>query len=167
MRGLPDYVDGPLGSFELDGHGTIAAAVRGDTLVLVISSPLVRVYDVWIELDGEWCQLNRADDDVWHSDLGYAGQLRLWLARKEAPATLHLPQQPAAEPELAPYVPVVEGAPPLPSERNTTEIPSALARWIRRRHAETLVVAMFAEWDLGCARATALGWMPAGSCLTG
>lgn len=160
MKGLPDYVDGACGRFDLAEHGVIDARADGDTLVLSIGSPLVRVYDVWVEVEGEWCQLNRAEEDVWHSDLGVEGRVRLWLARKEAPATLVMPQERAPAVELAPYVPVVEGAPPLPSERPHHEIASALMRWMRQRQQEMLVAAMLEEWDLACAEATALGWMP-------
>ena len=159
MKGLPDYVDGPLGCFELGAHGRIEVSGDAERLELNVQSGTTRVFDVWVKSEGQWCQLNRVDEDVWgNPDLRSLSEVRLWLARTEAPAVVQMAEQ---QPEqLEAYVPVVEGAPPLPEERTDTRIPSRLKHWIHVRTDETVVQSMLEAWNVACARATAEGWMP-------
>lgn len=169
MNGLPEYVDGPLGCFELGPHGRIEVHGGAERLELAIDSATTRVFDVWVKSGGAWCQLNRLDEDVWgNPDLDSLSEVRLWLARTEAPAVV---QMVAPEPEkLAAYVPVVEGAPPLPEERTDVKIPSRLQHWIHVRRAETVVAATLDAWTVACARAAAGGWiseLPTGDDLLG
>lgn len=159
MQGLPEYVDGPLGRFDLGAHGSIEVSGDAGRLELFVQGSSTRVFDVWVRCEGQWCQLNRLEDDVWgNPDLGEPTEVRLWLARTEAPAVVQL--QPAGPQELHAYVPVVEGAPPLPQERDTTPIPSHLQHWLHLRGQETALQGMLEGWSIACARAAATGWMP-------
>ncbi len=57
------------------------------------------------------------------------------------------------------YVPVVDGEPPLPGEREEVRVPSRVRAWIVETQEDFLVSAFLEEWTAACGGAAAHGWM--------
>ncbi|MCB9676040.1 MAG: hypothetical protein H6737_13035 [Alphaproteobacteria bacterium] len=154
----------------------------GGHLRLMLRAPKLRVYDIWAEVDGGWVQLNPVPGqaDAWaNEDLAEAriDRLRLWVGAswdmtlEPAPprkSTLVEPEvaytpphgaDPSLPPGSTPYVPVVEGEPPLPSERESVRIPSRVRQWVKDARDDVVVIAFLEDWTQACAGAAGHGWM--------
>ncbi|MEZ4316078.1 MAG: hypothetical protein R3F61_01175 [Myxococcota bacterium] len=149
-------------------------------LRLMLLAPKLRVYDIWAEVDGGWIQMNPVpgNPDVWANDdlVGKTiDRLRLWVGAswdmtlEPAPprrsvheslgASYSPPSESEAPAEVTPYVPIVEGEPPLPSEREAVQLPSRVRRWVRHAREDVVVGAFLEDWTSACGGASAHGWM--------
>lgn len=185
---IPDWFEGPLtarGEIDLEGFGSARVVgvdperpgtLPGGRLRLQLRAPKLRVYDIWASVDGGWFQLNRApgEPDGWlNEDLhGRTIQsLRLWVGAswdmtlepappRQAGSDSTPPDLPIeAARSIGPYVPIMDGEPPLPGDRADVELSSRVRRWVRDLSADVVVGAMLEEWTTACAEAAALGWM--------
>lgn len=162
---LPDYLDadlqpviqlGSLGVATLTGG--LVDAWPGGRLSVAVSLNAARVYDVWVARNGAWTQLQR-DGEHWAHDDVPAGAtcIRFWIAPMDPDTTPALSEAVVETAEVRPYLPVVEGEPPLPGRREV--LPSRLMRWIHGAQQDVVVAAMLEEWTEAAAEAAALGWM--------
>ncbi|MCB9694932.1 MAG: hypothetical protein H6736_24265 [Alphaproteobacteria bacterium] len=160
---LPDYYDCDLApEMALGEHGRALADVAGHwaggRVVVTVETEVLRVYDVWAGEDEDWVQLQRHAASWVHPDLdGQKRRIRFWVAPLDPEVADELAEAEVEAADLAPYVPVVDGEPPLPDQRGA--LPSRLMRWVHARGDEIVVAAMLDEWTEAAGEAAALGWM--------